>query len=102
MTNASCYCLPSSHEGLPIALLEAMSYNIPVVASDIPANMEIGLDDSHYFPCGDIEKLADRLEEMISRSDKIHYDMHHYNWDIIAKQTTEVYDKALGMSVRTI
>lgn len=102
LTNASCYCLPSSHEGLPIALLEAMSYNIPVVASDIPANMEIGLDDSHYFPCGNIERLADRIEEMISRSDKIHYDMHHYNWDIIAKQTTEVYDKALGMSVRTI
>ena len=94
LTHASCYCLPSSHEGLPIALLEAMSYNIPVVASDIPANLEIGLDDRHYFPCGNIEKLADRLENMISRSHKIQYDMHLYNWDIIAKQTAEVYNKA--------
>lgn len=94
LTHASCYCLPSSHEGLPIALLEAMSYSIPVVASDIPANLEIGLDDSHYFPCGNIEKLADRLEEKISHSHKIHYDMHLYNWDIIAKQTAEVYNKA--------
>ena len=93
LTNASCYCLPSSHEGLSIALLEAMSYGIPVVASDIPANLEIGLDDCHYFPCGNIEKLADRIDGVISRSDKMHYDMHLYNWDIIAQQTADVYNK---------
>lgn len=95
LTHASCFCLPSSHEGLPIALLEAMAYNIPVVASDIPANMEIGHDESYYFPCGDIEKLADRLEGMISRSHKIHYDMSLYAWNIIAIQTAEVYNKSM-------
>ena len=36
LTNARCYVLPSSHEGLPIALLEAMSYRLPVIVSDIP------------------------------------------------------------------
>lgn len=96
LTNASCYCLPSSHEGLPIALLEAMSYGIPVVASDIPANLEIGLNKSHYFPCGNIEKLAERLEEKCSFSHNEHYDMHLYDWDTIAKQTSEVYDKAIS------
>lgn len=96
LTNASCYCLPSSHEGLPIALLEAMSYSIPVVASNIPANLEIGLDNSHYFPCGDIERLADRLEEKSSLTDKINYDMHLYDWDMIARQTSEVYNKAVS------
>jgi glycosyltransferase involved in cell wall biosynthesis len=95
LTNASCYCLPSSHEGLPIALLEAMSYNIPVVASDIPANLEIGLDESCYFPCGNIEMLANRLEEKVHLSQKPLYDMHLYNWDIIAKQTAEIYDKTV-------
>ena len=92
LTHTACFCLPSSHEGLPIALLEAMSYDIPVVASDIPANREIGLGDNHYFPCGNVQKLADTIEEMISHSHKIHYDMHPYNWDIIAKQTAEVYN----------
>lgn len=100
LTHATCFCLPSSHEGLPIALLEAMSYNIPVVASDIPANLEIGLDSCHYFPCGDIEKLADRIEEMISYSGKIHYDMHLYNWDTIARQTAEVYDKICKIIIK--
>ena len=80
---------------MPIALLEAMSYNIPVVASDIPANLEIGLDESCYFPCGNIEMLANRLEEKVHLSQKPLYDMHLYNWDIIAKQTGEVYDKAV-------
>lgn len=95
LTNASCYCLPSSHEGLPIALLEAMSYKIPVVASDIPANLEIGLDESCYFPCGNIEMLANRLEAKVHLSQKTHYDMHLYNWDIIAQKTSEVYEKTL-------
>jgi glycosyltransferase involved in cell wall biosynthesis len=72
-----------------------MSYNIPVVVSDIPANLEIGLDESCYFPCGNIEMLANRLEEKVHLSQKPLYDMQLYNWDIIAKQTAEIYDKTV-------
>lgn len=46
---ARIFVLPSTHEGLPIALLEAMSYGCPILASDIPANKEIGLPDECYF-----------------------------------------------------
>jgi glycosyltransferase involved in cell wall biosynthesis len=59
--HAGIFVLPSSHEGLPIALLEALSFGLPVVASDIPAHLEIGLDDAHYFPLGDVSALAKRL-----------------------------------------
>ena len=41
--------MPSYHEGLPIALLEAMSYNLNVLVSDIPANLEVGLKKENYF-----------------------------------------------------
>ena len=93
MTNARCYVLPSSHEGLPIALLEAMSYQLPVIVSDIPANKEIGLDAGCYFETGNIEQLADRLQEMIDRDfGHVQYDMAKYEWDGIALRIATVYE----------
>ena len=93
LTHARCFVLPSSHEGLPIALLEAMSYRLPVIVSNIPANMEVGLDKSCYFPTGNIDELAKRLQTIIDADFcRIDYDMTNYNWDVIAQKTLEVYD----------
>ena len=92
LTNCCCYCLPSSHEGLPIALLEAMSYKVPVVVSDIPANLEVGLPKEDYFPCGDVKALAEKLREVVSMPlKKVDYDMGKYDWYKIAKQVDDVY-----------
>ncbi len=92
LTHALCYSLPSSHEGLPIALLEAMSYNIPVITSAIPANLEVGLDSSCYHEVGDVATLADKIESIASRpSHRVDYDMTKYNWDNIARQVEGVY-----------
>ena len=94
LTNCRCYCLPSSHEGLPIALLEAMSYGVKVVVSDIPANLEVGLPAEDYFPCGDVAALAERLKHIVD-SPLVHveYDMRKYDWDEIAVQVAEMYTK---------
>lgn len=92
LTNALCYSLPSSHEGLPIALLEAMSYHLPVITSAIPANLEVGLDADCYHEVGDVEALANKLDVICSQPlQRISYDMSKYNWDIIAGQVAEVY-----------
>lgn len=92
LTNCRCYCLPSSHEGLPIALLEAMSYKVPVVVSDIPANMEVGLPKENYFPCGDVKALAEKLHEVMSKPlVSVDYDMGKYDWDKIAREVDDVY-----------
>lgn len=94
LTHCRAYCLPSSHEGLPIALLEAMSYGVKVVVSDIPANLEIGLPYGDYFPCGDVAALAEKLRDIIdSPLRHIDYDMSKYDWDRIAEQVIMVYDK---------
>jgi glycosyltransferase involved in cell wall biosynthesis len=42
-SQAKLFVMPSYHEGLPIALLEAMSFSLPAVVSDIPANLEVQL-----------------------------------------------------------
>lgn len=94
LTNARCYVLPSSHEGLPIALLEAMSYNLPVIVSDIPANLEVGLNAKDYFHLGDMEELAEKIQAIIDKPCQPEkYDMSKYNWDRIADQYMEVYHK---------
>ena len=95
LTNCLCYCLPSSHEGLPIALLEAMSYGVKVIVSDIPANLEICLPKEDYFPVGDVDALADKLAKVIEQPlERITYDMQKYDWGKIADQVGDIYRKA--------
>ena len=92
LTHCLCYCLPSSHEGLPIALLEAMSYGVKVIVSNIPANKEVGLPDSDYFPVGNVEALAEKLREVMAKPiEHVNYDMHKYDWEKIADQVADIY-----------
>lgn len=92
LTNCRCYCLPSSHEGLPIALLEAMSYGVKVVVSDIPANLEVGLPKDDYFHCGNVDELSEKLGRIIETPlQHVDYDMSKYDWDQIADEVGGVY-----------
>ena len=93
LSNALVYSLPSSHEGLPIALLEAMSYHLPVITSAIPANLEVGLDKECYHKVGDVDTLAIKIETICNQPlQRINYDMSKYNWDVIAEQLSFVYE----------
>ncbi len=100
--HAGMFVLPSSHEGLPIALLEALSYGLPVIASDIPANLEVGLPPEHYFPLGDVTALAARLDRFSSmpldaevREARRQWVSARYDWRYIAAQTLDVYRAVL-------
>lgn len=94
LTNCRCYCLPSSHEGLPIALLEAMSYGVPVVVSNIPANIEVGLPKEDYFHCGEVDALVEKLQTVLnSPIRRVEYDMKKYDWERIADEVVNVYNE---------
>ena len=97
LSHCRTYCLPSSHEGLPIALLEAMSYGANVIVSDIPANKEVHLPAECYFKCGNVEQLSNKLFEAINTPySRTNYDMTHYNWETIANQTQAVYNACIN------
>jgi glycosyltransferase involved in cell wall biosynthesis len=102
--HAGMFVLPSSHEGLPIALLEALSYGLPVLASDIPANVEIGLPDEHYFSLGNVSALKSRLCDFASKpllvEDRVArrvWVMSRYDWHNIAKRTFDVYHEVVAI-----
>lgn len=102
-SHARLFVLPSYHEGLPIALLEAMSYGLPVLVSDIPANLEVDLPAERYFKCGKVEDLKNKLETLLEKdlteSEKQTIQRgiaEKYNWNRIAEQTIEVYEKVLN------
>lgn len=96
MSNAALFVLPSTHEGLPISLLEAMSYNLDVLVSDIPANCLPELESDDFFTVDSITELAKSLlRKMKHPTRDRQYDLSNYNWDNIAKQTLEVYNKVL-------
>ena len=101
--HAGIFVLPSSHEGLPIAMLEALSYGLPVIASDIPANLEVGLAKEHYFPLGDVAALSARLESfaarpmsMAEREARREWVSTRFDWRDVARRTMVVYQALRG------
>ena len=101
--HAGLFVMPSYHEGLPIALLEAMSYGLPALVSDIPANLEVELGQEAYFPCGDVESLAGQLLEKTRaepspelRNKSVERVRKDYDWRTIAAATVSVYSAVMA------
>ncbi len=101
--NAAAFILPSSHEGLPIVLLEALSYGLSVIASDIPANLELGLPRESYFPLGNVSELAEKLKAAAAavcdeqtRRERRRWVRRRYDWQEIAGKTFQVYTRVLN------
>jgi len=102
-SHAGLFVLPSYHEGLPISLLEALSYGLKVLVSDIKPNKEIGLDTDRYFPVSNIKALAEKMQQQSSevsvskqeRIRQIEMVKQKYNWDKIAQQVLLVYKNVL-------
>ncbi len=61
LSSFDCFVFPSFAEGFGIALVEAMSVGVPVIASDIDVLKDVGEDAIAYFKVGDSISLKDRI-----------------------------------------
>jgi glycosyltransferase involved in cell wall biosynthesis len=106
--NARAFVLPSLLEGLPIALLEALSARLPIVASSIPPNVQVlgGEGDAvRLFPPGDDVSLKrglewavdpDGLDTRFAAASALAGDvLGRYDWAEIAARTEAVYEDVL-------
>jgi glycosyltransferase involved in cell wall biosynthesis len=107
LKNARLFVQPSTIEGMPIALLEAVASGRPIVVSDLPENLEPvtfdGRTHAYVFRRGDTDDLAakiaaalhdgcppQRLDDARSRV------VAEYAWGAIADQTVQVYQSAIA------
>jgi len=96
---------PSTSEGLPIAILEAMSYGKCVVSSDIPENAEVVEENGVMFTAGDVNDLVraliERLDDPIETAAIGHaarvFVEDEYHWDDIAKETLALYQDHVAL-----
>ena len=103
---------PSTSEGLPIAILEAMSFGKAVIAADIPVNLEVIAEHGLSFPAGDIDVLAEQMIACIE-DPMLCASIGHaarelveteYHWDDIGEATANLYTAhvALREGVRVV
>lgn len=99
--NAYIYCLPSSLEGMPLSLLEAMSYGNCCLISDIPECTEVCEDKAVTFKTDDANDLKQKLEMLINDNSLVDaykktaadFICSKYNWSDITDKTLNLYNK---------
>ena len=105
LSNALLFLLPSYLEGLPIALLEGMSYGLPCLASDIPPHQEVIQDGQNgfLFRHDQFSDLAERLRNVLAQPERMKTVSENakakvrkeYDWDEVVRETEKVYESVL-------
>lgn len=99
-SNAYLYVLPSDIEGMPISLLEAMSYGNCCVVSDIVENASVVEDKGVTFEKGNVKSLEKELKNLLEDERIVHmlkkesreFITKKYNWDEIVEKTVQLYE----------
>lgn len=100
-SNAYIYCLPSDLEGMPLSLLEAMSYGNCCVTSDIDECASVLEDKGVVFKKSNVQELTKVLQDLCDNRSKVNkyksesqqFILNKYNWDDIVDKTLELYKK---------
>lgn len=99
-SNAYLYLLPSDLEGMPLSLLEAMSYGNCCVVSDIAECSEVVEDKAVTFQKSNVQDLKEKLQRLCDdpatvqkyKNEAADFICSKYNWDEITQKTLEVYE----------
>lgn len=101
-SNAYLYVLPSDVEGLPISLLEAMSYRRCCLVSDIKENITTCMDTGFSFKRGNKADLYEVLKKILDLPIETVHEMGEagcqrvmslYRWENVVEKTVQVYKK---------
>ena len=98
-SNCYIYCLPSDVEGMPISLLEAMSYGRNCLVSNIEENTQVIGNYGTTFKKSNVKDLKEKIEYLLNNNFKFtekeisDYILKKYNWDNIVDQTEKLYKK---------
>ena len=105
LTNNQVFVLPSYNEGLPIAILEAMSYGMPVIATDVGSISEAVKNhvNGYLFKPGDVEGYSSAISELINNYAKRctmarearRIAESTFNEDTYFREITEIYKRSL-------
>ncbi len=99
-SNAYLYVLPSDVEGMPISLLEAMSYGNCCLVSDINETAGVVADKGITFEKGNVEDLKDKIIQLLDDKDEVYsykkqaaeYILSRFNWDDVVTETIRLYN----------
>lgn len=100
-SNAYFYTLPSDLEGMPLSLLEAMSYGNCCLVSDIEECASVVEDRAVTFRKSDMADLKNKLQMLCDNTKLIcdykeqaaDFIFSKYDWDIVTEKTIELYQK---------
>lgn len=100
-SNAYLYTLPSDLEGMPLSLLEAMSYGNCCLVSDIPECADVVEDYAVTFRKGDRDDLWEKIQRLCDDEEKVNayknkaadYICRKYSWDDVVEWTLKLYEK---------
>ena len=98
-SNAYLYVMPSDLEGMPISLLEAMSYGNCCLVSDIAECTEVVEDKAVTFKKSNSVDLREKLEWMVENSVLVdrykdtasEFICGKYDWDAVVEKTVRLY-----------
>lgn len=98
-SNTYIYILPSDLEGMPLSLLEAMSYGNCCLVSDIEECASVVEDKAMIFKKSDVKDLKEKLQEACSQPEEVEnlkeqaadFICKKYNWNDVVEETLELY-----------